>query len=245
MNSKLSSKEYFRFKEFKLRNRDTALKVNTDGVLLAAWAHLPQEGKVLDIGTGGGLIACIVASRSPQLHILGIDISEIAIAEARHNVDINPQFANLSFGLKSYQEMLEDEGRGIFDLIISNPPFFDTNMPSSIAATAAAKHIKSLSPEIILKSAHRLLSEEGSFSLITENRNLQANIQLAKMNNLILSRLCRVRPKPSKPQNRMLMEFRKSPTKKKNCITELVIRNEDNSYHILYKNLTNQLYLNF
>lgn len=204
---------------------------------------LPKEGKALDLGTGGGVIACILASKEPALNILGIDINPKAIKEANQNALINPQFQHLSFRLTSYQELLYTEKK--FNTIICNPPFFDTAMPSYDIDEALAKHTLTLSPELIVETAAGLLCPEGTLNLITNLRNISEIEKLANTYGLAITRISFVRPKPDIEANRQLMEFSRNLKAAKSKGSEIIIRNLDGSYHNSYIELTRDLYLKF
>ena len=109
----------FRFKQFAVRQDRCPMKVGTDGVLLGAWAPvLPSDRRVLDIGTGTGLIALMMAQRMPQARIAGVDIDDVS--QARENADASPWGARLEFHRCPVQEFAAG---GAFDLIVSNPPY--------------------------------------------------------------------------------------------------------------------------
>lgn len=189
------------------------------------------------------MIACILSSRAPALNILGIDINLKAIKEANHNAFINPQFQNLSFRHTSYQELLAEENS--FNTIICNPPFFNTAMPSHNIDKAFAKHTLTLSPELIIETARGLLSAQGTLNLVTDLRSISRIERLARTYGLVITRINLVRPKPDIEANRLLMEFSRNLKAAKNVESEIIIRNQDGSYHKSYIELTRDLYLKF
>ncbi|MBR5807213.1 MAG: methyltransferase, partial [Alistipes sp.] len=111
----------FRFKQFAVEQEDVAMKVGTDGVLLGAWADCDGAKRILDIGTGTGVIALMLAQRNSQAEILAVEIDEAATSRARSNFDMSPWAERLTVENCAVQEFKPSEK---FDLIISNPPYF-------------------------------------------------------------------------------------------------------------------------
>jgi len=242
--TKILDKDYFYFKDFKLRNRDAALKINTDGVLLAAWANLSAGQRVLDIGTAGGVIAFLLSRRFSDLEITGIDICEKSIEEAKHNIQLNPKLGSPDFQCVSLQQF-EKTNKNKFDHIISNPPFFSImDRTKEVNAKQKAKHHYTLSLNELLVCSARLLTAEGSLSLILPYQPIRILENQASQNGFQLSRFYEVSGKPSKEPNRMLLEFTKEILPMED-LGKLHVRNEDASYSEEYKSLTKDYYLNF
>ncbi len=128
----------FRFKQFVVRQDLSPMKVGTDGVLLGAWATVrASDRRMLDIGTGTGLIALMLAQRAPQARIEGIDIEEVA--EARANADASPWGERIEMVQESAQTFSLG---GRFDLVVSNPPFFDGSLPCPDVRTTPRRPAK-------------------------------------------------------------------------------------------------------
>ena len=152
----------FRFKQFAVRQDRCPMKVGTDGVLLGAWAPvLPSDRRVLDIGTGTGLIALMMAQRMPQARIAGVDIDDVS--QARENADASPWGARLEFHRCPVQEFAAG---GAFDLIVSNPPYFVGSLTCPDAGRTAARHAVHLPFEALRDAVLRLLAPGGRFALI-------------------------------------------------------------------------------
>lgn len=237
-------KDFFQFKSFRLRNRDSALKINSDGVLLAAWAKPSSFDRVLDIGTGGGVIAFILKHRFPNLKVHGLDIDGPSIAEANYNLSIN-SYDNLSFQQTSIQDYSKSYARNTYDHIISNPPFHIENL-SAIDRLSIAKHTEELNFKELLKASQSLLSFVGKFSLIVPYELEEEIDSLAEKIGLFKTRIAHVKGKEGGVVKRSLIEYCKRPTGKIDA-SQFSIRNEDEElgYGRTYQNLTKDLYLNF
>ena len=163
------SSPFFKFKQFTIWHDKCAMKVGTDGVLLGAWA--PSGSRILDVGTGSGLIARMLMQRCPEAEVEGIDIDEAAVAQAKEN------------GVRAFQARLQDWKSDIgncYDLIVSNPPYFQNSLKNPDRGRELARHTDSLGYEELIAHSARLLKEEGQLALILpaeaeeEIRNLAA-----------------------------------------------------------------------
>ena len=147
---------YFRFKQFTVWHDRCAMKVGTDGVLLGAWAGPGRPGgmsggspqTILDIGTGSGLVALMLAQRFPEAQVTGIDSDAEAAAQARENFAVSPWPQRLRAAHISLQEFCRGTAATAaarrFDLVVSNPPFYDTTLTSPDPLRTAARHTGSL-----------------------------------------------------------------------------------------------------
>ena len=147
--------EYFNFKRFTVHQDKCAMKVGTDGTLLGAWAQAPQEPcRILDIGTGTGLIALMMAQRYPNASIVGIDIDPAAVAQARDNVTASPFADRISI----YEaDICHFDENATFDSVICNPPFFTGDLICPDKQRAVARHAISLSYHDLISSAYKHL----------------------------------------------------------------------------------------
>lgn len=231
----------FRFKQFSVINRDSAMKVGTDGVLLGAWCNISRASTILDIGSGTGLIALMAAQRS-NAQITAIEIDETASAEAKEN------FINSLWNLRITQITADFSKYYIsscikFDHIISNPPFFNEGVISPKVQRAAARHATVFLPfETLLKGASKLVSENGYVSIITPYDCFQKIEKIADDVNLHISRKTIVYPKPGANPKRILWEFTANPVL---SVTNsvLTIEKERHIYTDEYISLTKEFYL--
>lgn len=233
----------FRFKHFVVRQDLSPMKVGTDGVLLGAWATVrASDRRMLDIGTGTGLIALMLAQRAPQARIAGIDIEEVA--EARANADASPWGERIEMVQESAQTFSPG---GRFDLVVSNPPFFDGSLPCPDAGRTAARHTVRLSFEELRDAAVRLLAPEGRFAVVLPADAATRFIALC-CGPLDLVRRTDVRTTPRRPAKRVLLEFTPAgagpaPVPER---TELTVgTGEHECYTPEYRALTRDFYLRF
>ena len=187
------------------------MKVGTDGVLLGAWAGQGRPGKILDVGTGSGLVALMLAQRFPEAQVTGIDSNVEAAAQARENFAGSPWPQRLRAAHISLQEFCRGTAATAaarrFDLIVSNPPFYDTTLTSPDPLRTAARHTGGLTHEELLLLSAGLLSDTGVFSLIVPSESEKSILRLADRSRLHLHRLTRVYSKPSSRPRRILATF--------------------------------------
>lgn len=239
------------------------MKVNTDGVLLGAWLTIPSltaSGKrleVLDIGTGTGVIALIIAQRLQsilaQFSIFAIDSDSPSAAEAQENFTASPWPAMLEAKHLTLQEMSMDncfENR--FDIITSNPPYFKDSLKAPSARRSSARHTDNLPYETLISSAAKMLIENGIFSVVLPAEVLEEFISLAREQGLVPVRICRVKTVSAGKIKRVLMEFKKNCKEDKfaqeNTTAEELLTIQDRGdgpYTNEYRRLTGDLYLNF
>ena len=231
------SNDIFRFKQFSVRHDRCAMKVGTDGVLLGAWGAV--EGKrILDIGTGTGLIALMAAQRNPEADVLGIDIDESAVAQASENVAESPFSRQIECIL---QDVLTFESEAPFDAILCNPPFFTEDTLPDNRSRALARNNKCLPFPQLIKKVAVLLAENGTFSLIVPSGLVQEIVGLCMENGLHLIRRCQIHTTARKPPRRTLLEFSRQNRSCEMLTLRLVA--DDGTRSQQYKELTKDFYL--
>ena len=240
---------YFRFKQFTVWHDRCAMKVGTDGVLLGAWCELPQSDsncmRVLDIGTGSGLIALMLAQRLEQdkreFTICGIDIESNAVEQSRINFEQSPWSSHLRAIECSVQELDDENG---FDLIVSNPPYFQNSLKNPDKGRATARHTDSLTYAELLAHAKRLLKNEGTLSLILPGEAESDILILAKKNQLHPTHITYVHSKEGKPIKRILITMQATSIADKELIyNHLYIESTTSPRSEEYKELTKDFYL--
>lgn len=183
------------------------MKVGTDGLLLGAWA---QGGKsVLDIGTGTGLIALMMAQRFPEAHVDAIDIDVDAASQAEDNARRSPFADRVAVRCVSLQEYVAERE---YDSIVCNPPFFTQSLQSPDSKRTLARHSIALPFDDLFHHSRRLMSENGVLSIVVPSDALSQIETAAVMNNLFLVRRCLVRTTRKKPARRLLLSFSQKPS---------------------------------
>jgi tRNA1Val (adenine37-N6)-methyltransferase len=195
----------FNFKKFKIHHQQS-FKVGTDGVLLGAWIKLDNPHTILDIGSGSGLIPLILAQRTNSTVIKGVEIDDLSFEESVKNVEESPWSDRVEILHDSVQSF-SDNTATKFDLIVSNPPFFNNSVKSSDKKKAIARHTDKLSFEDLIDVANKHLTEVGKLAVVLPKVEGENFIQLASSKGLYLNRLTEVSSKKDKPVERLLMEF--------------------------------------
>ena len=232
------SNNFFRFKRFKINHDRCAMKVGTDGVLLGAWGCVDGK-RILDIGTGSGLIALMAAQRNPDAEVLGIDIDEGAVSQAQEN------FVESPFGERVgciLQDILTFRPKECYDAILCNPPFYTEDTLPPDMARSLARNSASLPFEYLIGSVCKILSEKGVFSVILPVQAMQTFTGLCLDKGLYLVRRCLVRTTPKKTPRRALLTFAMDNSQATEE-TELCLMNPDGSRSLAYSELTKDFYL--
>ena len=204
--SEIPASPPFRFKQFEIHQDRCAMKVGTDGVLLGAWPAIDGISRVLDIGTGSGVIALMLAQRASKALIHGVEIDGDAKEQADENARRSPWTERIQIHGGAIQDFTIGEGE-VFDLIVSNPPFFSGGTLSENHSRNAVRHTVKLPSGELLRSVRRLLSTQGKFCVILPYIEGLRFVELASSYNLYCTRMTEVLPKPGKPIARLLLQF--------------------------------------
>ncbi len=196
----------FRFKHFAIKQETCPMKVGTDGVLLGAWVDMQQVSRALDVGTGTGLIALMLAQRSEQAIIEAVDIDGAACAEAQHNATASPWASRIHVHHMAVQD-LAPKKIAQFDLVVSNPPFFSGGVLSSYQDRNVVRHTVKLPHGDLLAAARTMLRPQGRLAVILPYLEGLRFGELAATYGFFLCRRTKVRPKPAQPFHRLLLEF--------------------------------------
>ena len=234
----MAREKTFRFKQFTVLNDRTAMKVGTDGVLLGAWCPVDDAHHVLDVGTGCGVIALMVAQRNSQAVIDAIDIDHDAIAEAKINFSNSPWSDRLNAFEMDFNDM-STEVR--YDLIISNPPFFTNGVLPTGDARTLARHSGALSYRQLIEGSTRQLSDEGNLALITPTDAEGEIIEAVTFASLPVRHLTRVIPvEGAAPKRTLWLLSRRDCPYREDTLT---IAQSDGSFTREYVTLTSAFYL--
>ena len=219
------SNDFFQFRQFIVRQHRCAMKVGTDGTLLGAWARvpimeetarvssLPSEPQkavhcpqVLDIGTGTGLIALMMAQRFPMAAIVGIDIEREAVSQARENVAASPFAERIQIVEGDVITAFADQ-HSAFDAIVCNPPYFEHSLQAPDERRTLARHATTLTYEGLLSTARRLLRESGELSVVVPFDCLRRFDEEASLAGFFKVSQCAVRTTPRKAPRRYLLAY--------------------------------------
>lgn len=232
----------FQFKQFSIQQDRCAMKVGTDGVLLGAWCPLDQRPfSILDIGTGTGVIALMLAQRSVAEQIDAIEIDEEAYEQAVDNFENSPWRDRLfcfHAGLDEFMEEPEDE----YDLIVSNPPFYREDFKAANEQRDLARFQDAMPFEDLVEAADLLLSENGVFAVIIPFKEEERFIDLCATFELYPVRVTRVKGTPETPIIRSLLAFKRYELSTLTA-DELVIETARHQYTEDYIALTQDFYL--
>jgi len=234
--------EAFRFKEFAVEQDRCAMKVGTDGILLGAWACTENAQKILDIGTGCGVVAIMLAQRAQAKEIHGIEIEAAAHQQATKNMANSPWNANLKAihqSIQDYAKLSREE----YDLIVSNPPFFSGGTFSLNENRNNVRHTIKLAHGDLLSTSRKLLSKNGKLCIILPLMEGLRIKELANSYRLYCTKITEVKSRPDKSSERLLMQFEK--TEKELVKEELVVYASPRSkkYSPEYIELTKAYYL--
>ena len=227
--------DYFKFRQFTVRQDRCAMKVGTDGTLLGAWARGGHT--ILDIGTGTGLIALMMAQRFPEAHVVGIDIDHEAVVQAKENVAASP----FNIDIIEADAKTFNVQRSMFNVILSNPPYFVDSLECPDSQRTMARHTASLTYGELMVAVNRLLADDGEFSVVIPfdcKARLECEASLA---GFFKVRECAVKTTPRKPPRRYLLAFRKHPDELE--LSEGIIETAPYVRSEWYQQLTKDFYL--
>ncbi|MBT8220582.1 MAG: methyltransferase [Bacteroidia bacterium] len=240
MESTVKKRDPFYFKSFTVEQEGATMKVGTDGVLLGAWANVTKVKRVLDIGTGTGVIALMIAQRQPKASVIGVEIDPNAYEVAVKNF----QSSNWSSRLKVINQSIQDfsQNESTFDLIVCNPPFFTGGTLSNNADRAEVRHTIKLPHNDLLRSIRKLLSSEGRFCVVLPLLEGLRFKEMAESAGLYCSKLTEVKGHVDKNVERVLLEFTKRPSITKVDTLAINQSNTRHDYTDAYRTLVEDFY---
>lgn len=247
----------FRFKQFEIAQDRCAMKVGTDGVLLGAWAS--GGSRILDIGSGTGLISLMMAQRFPMAQVVGIDMDGDACEQAQENVERSPfaerivikhcRLQDFSSSVSLSTEVVSS-GHGdarqdeieLFDAIVSNPPFFVNSMKNPDSKRSMARHTDTLPFRELWSGVKHLLSENGVFSVVLPAEVKEDFVADGCISGFYLVRQCAVKTVERKQPKRYLLSFSKHRNGMLESTTEIMMDKEGNRSE-WYAKITDEFYL--
>jgi tRNA1Val (adenine37-N6)-methyltransferase len=235
----MRNKSYFKFKKFTVTHAGSTMKVGTDAVLLGAWVTVGQAQTILDIGTGNGTIALMLAQRSLETAaIAAVEIETTELMQTKENFNSSPWYDKIHLHHTSIQNFFPEEK---YDLIVSNPPFFNNSQRPPDARRHQARHTVTLSYQELIDAALRLLKNNGMFNVILPFTEGLQFIELARSHGLFCTRQHSFRTRSEKPIERWLLEFSKVQTNTE--MGEVLLYGDNEKWSEGYKKLTADFYL--
>ncbi|WP_336702498.1 tRNA1(Val) (adenine(37)-N6)-methyltransferase [Chryseobacterium indologenes] len=225
----------FTFKQFEIQQSKDVFRVGTDGVLLGALADIEHASSVLEVGTGTGLISLMLAQRNPQAGFLGLDINEDAVRLTQLNFENSPFRARLK---NCHQDFKTFETEDCFDLIVSNPPYFEE---SGSEKDKIARQTVELNFRQLISKAAELLSENGMFSVVIPVEAGDVFISIGKENNLYLNRKVNIKGIENSKAKRLILEF--SLQEKEINESDFIIEKSPRQYSDQYLELTKEFHV--
>ena len=234
------SRSVFTFKQFSLAHGNPGLKISTEACILGAWAHSFAHGKILDIGTGCGLLACMLAQSNPNANIDAIEIHQEVATIASENVKNSPfinQIQVINSDIRSLTTMNQ------YDFIISNPPFFSNHLPASLKDKQIAIHDDELNFVDLIVSIKNMLKPGGRFAVIYPKEAMDKFEKEMGENGLFVHQFLYIFPNPKSKLLRVICLG--STSKEEVAIENFYIKDEKNEYTEAFKLLLNPYYLIF
>jgi tRNA1Val (adenine37-N6)-methyltransferase len=234
---------HFQFKYFTVNQQGAAMKVGTDGVLLGAWTPVANCSRIVDIGTGTGLLALMCAQRNALATIDAVEIDASAAVQAKANFDLSPWGNRLTV---HHADVCEFANRAIekYDLAICNPPFFVGSLHAPDKSRTTARHDLYLPLTDLSVAVVKLLTHNGRFAVVLPPEQLGALVLIMKDIGFYPSNCLNIHPTPTKPVKRVLALFVRGDGA--TLAEDLIV--ETNGRHVYsedYKLLTKGFYLAF
>ena len=233
----------FHFKKFSIEDSAAAMKIGTDAVLLGAWTPCGIETRILDIGTGSGILALMMAQRNDKTEIDAVEIDTDAAVLAQKNVQLSPWPDYIHIYNDPIQKF-ESEIQNKYSLIISNPPFFTDSLKAPDKARNTARHNDTLPVKDLLKITSKLLTENGKAAFIIPADAFENWTHEASNLFLFPAFITRVRSSLNHRPHRVMVVFTRDK-KPETTINDLSIYSSKDIYTNEYRELTKEFYLNF
>ena len=231
----------FHFKQFTVNQDRTAMQVGTDGVLLGAWVPLKNEPQsILDIGTGTGVIALMLAQRCDAQTIDALELDDDAYEQAAENFEDSP-WGDRLFCYHAHLYEFVTEMDDTYDLVVCNPPFFENGRTTGNNARDQARFEEAMPFELLVSAAAKLLNPEGVFSVILPSSRKSEFVNLATQAELFAFKITAVKGTPQSELKRVLIAFSRAP--KELTQDELIIENARHDYTEDYIALVKHFYL--
>lgn len=238
------AKNGFTFKQFFIAHDHCAMKVGTDSIILGAWSGIESVARVLDIGSGSGLLAIMLAQRTAaEVLIDGVELDVMACQQARENVAVSPWSKKIEIIEQDIVKYAQYSRRR-YDLIVSNPPYFEPGVDCRTETRSIARYTLSLGHQLLLDSASSLLAECGRFCVVLPAEQANAFLLKAQLSGWWCSKGLSVKDSRRKKPYLQLLELKRGTfLGDERQETELVIRQEKREYSQQFRQLTGEFYL--
>lgn len=229
----------FRFKKFEIIQENAGMKLTTDAVMFGSWIETGKSKNMLDIGTGTGILALMMAQRCENSKITAIDIDRTAIFEAKRNVENSKWVENIELLQADFLDFVKNTNQR-FDLIICNPPYYEEHLLSKNQEEKKAKHSTNLNYEQLISNIYKILENKGEFALIAPFFAYEKINFLCNKNMLFCKRKCVVKSEKEKTATRVMLQYSVKPYK--TIDSELVVKS-NNQYTKEFLQLTSEFYI--
>jgi tRNA1Val (adenine37-N6)-methyltransferase len=229
----------FKFKQFDIYQESSAMKVGTDAMVLGSLIDSKGKRRGLDVGTGTGVLSLMVAQNNPEIRITGIDIDEASVTECRQNFAGSKWGDRMDSLLIEYSSYIPEDR---FDLIFSNPPYYQTRLEGENKRIAQAKHESSLPMKAFVEKSSEILTESGDLWIIVPYSDMES--WTSEFTRIGLNRVNRINiiGKSNQHPVRVIMNFSRSSQTE--SVSALTVRTEEGDYTVQYKELTKDFHYN-
>ncbi|MFC6997658.1 tRNA1(Val) (adenine(37)-N6)-methyltransferase [Rufibacter roseus] len=234
--------DYFQFKQFLIKQDRCAMKVCTDSCVLGAYADVAGARRILDIGAGTGLLSLMAAQRAPEAQIEAVEIEPDAAAQAQENFLASPWANRLKLHRQSLQEFVL-QAPGLFDSIISNPPFFQASLKSTDVAKNTAKHTGTLTFKEIVAFAQKFLKPNGKLHILLPPHEAKVFEQEANTAGFFTNQVLNIEATPNGKLLRAIHSYSRQASPLQTHW--LPVREKDGSYTLPFQKLLQEFYLIF
>lgn len=224
---KKSDTRPFHLKQFSLYHHQSSMKVGTDSLILGNWTQINKSGRILDVGTGSGILALLLATRSDAF-VDAIELDEASFAEANNNF-VNSPYADRLRAIHDDFKLFASRCDQKYELIVSNPPFFINDMRSQDLTRKNARHGDSLNYSELCGGVGQLLKLDGRFCLILPYNESKFFITTAQKNEMYVNRQMIIFPKRGAQPNRICLELLLSEPAE-TASEKFIIREEDGQF---------------
>jgi len=233
-------KDRFAFKKFTVLQHKTAMKVGTDSVILGACVQKQNVSSILDIGTGSGILALMMAQKYDLAKIEAIEIDQLGFEQAKENVGNSPWSDKIEIYHMSWKEY-RSYCQKKFDLIISNPPYYQSSLLPEIVSKSYSRHQVTLTIDELIQGISEILSRNGSAYIILPFEIKKDAIIMALSVGLYCNAIMNIKPFYDGAYNRIILVFEKESKKMEE--SELVIYSPNSVYTDQFKELTREFYI--